>query len=155
MIEFPIHNSIWFDVREWVDERTWGILGPKAAWQIDPQVIRIADVVRELSGAGVMVNNWHYRRRGQAKYQSSGLRAKWDNTGGSLSQHRRGCAGDLKVTGMAPEQVFKIIQDHKERFLSLGLTTIENLKATPTWLHYDIRPRLEGMPEDGFLIVDP
>lgn len=155
MIEYPIHNSKFFDVREWVDERTWGVLGPKAAWQIDPRIVRIADKVRELSGAGVMVNNWHYRARGAKKFQSSGLRSKWDSTGAALSQHRRGCAADLKVTGMIPAQVFDLIQVNKALFLELCLTTIENLNATPTWLHVDIRPRIDAMPEDDFLIVNP
>lgn len=155
MIEFPIHNSPFFDVREWVDERTWGMLGPKAAWQIDPRIVRIADIIRELSGRGVMVNNWHYWKAG-AKYRSSGLRAKWDNTGGQLSQHRRGCAADLKVTGMMPAQVFDLIQANKAVFLSAGLTTIENLKFTPSWLHVDCRPALASVHPDGeFLIVDP
>ncbi len=155
MVEYPIHNSPFFDVREWVDERTWGMLGPKAAWQIDQRIVRIADKVRELAGAGVMVNNWHYRVRGASKFQSSGLRAKWDGTGAALSQHRRGCAADLKVTGMTPTQVFDLIQANKALFIELGLTTVENLNATPTWLHVDIRPRIDGMLEGEFLIVNP
>lgn len=155
MVEYPIHNSPYFDVREWVDERTWGMLGPKAAWQIDPRIVRVADKVRELSGAGVMINNWHYRVRGVNKYQSSGFRAKWDSTGAVLSQHRRGCAADLKVKGLTPGEVLDLIQANKGLFLEIGLTTFENIAATPTWLHLDTRPSLDGMPDSEFLKVDP
>ncbi len=156
MPEFPLHDSPFFDVREWVDQRTWGALGPRAAWQIDPRIVRIADAVRELTGRGVMVNNWHYAKGMQQVYKSSGLRAKWDSTGGALSQHRRGCAADLKVTGMTPAAVLAAIQANKTRFLDLGLTAIENLSFTPTWLHLDCRPVLSGVhPEGDFLFVNP
>lgn len=156
MPEYPIHGSPYFDCREFVDARTWSILGPKCAFLIDPKVVRVSDLIRELAGAAVKINNWHYRKRGQQLYDSSGFRAIWDNTGGSLSQHRCGRAADYKVTGFSPSLLLILIQRNKERFLEAGLTTIENLDATPTWLHGDVRPRLEGVhPEGDFWFVDP
>ena len=123
---------------------------------IDPRIVRIADNVRQLTGKGVMVNNWHFAAPGQVVYKSSGFRSVWDKTGGNLSQHRRGCAADLKVTGMTPAQVFDVIRANKALFLEIGLTAVENLADTPTWLHLDCRPIIEGVqPENDFLIVNP
>ena len=156
MIQYPIHGSPYFDVREWVDQRTWNMLGVKAAWMIDSKIIRVADLVREKSGAPVKVNNWHYRKDGEPLYDSSGYRAIWDETGGRLSQHRCGRAGDLKVTGFTPRQIMILIQANAEEFKAAGLTTMEDVAVTPTWLHIDCRPIIPGVqPEFGFLIVKP
>lgn len=156
MPEFPIHGSPWFDCREFVDARTWSILGPKCAYLIDPKIVRVSDLLRELAGAAVKINNWHYAKRGQNVYDSSGFRAIWDSTGGSLSQHRCGRAADYKVTGFSPSLLLILIQRNKAAFVEAGLTTIENIQFTPTWLHCDVRPRLQGIhPENDFLIVDP
>lgn len=151
--EIPLHGSKWFDIVEFVDRRTWQALGFKAACLIDPRIVRVCDMIREKAGAPVTVNNW-FQRNG--KFDSSGYRAVWDSTGGSLSQHRRGCAADVKVLGLKPKQVFELIMDNQIEFEVCGLTTMENLKFTPTWIHVDVRPRVDGWhPKTGFLIVDP
>ena len=156
MIEFPIHDSQYFDVREWVDERVWGQLGPRAAGLIDPRQVRISDLLRELGGVPNVINNWHFWRPGVNKYRSSGFRAKWDRTGGDLSQHRCGRASDNKLYGMTARQMLAVVMDNREKFLDAGLTTIEDVDHTPTWLHLDCRPRIKGLhPENDFLIVKP
>ena len=156
MPEFPIHGSPWFDCREFVDSRTWSILGPKCAFLLDSKIVRVCDLLRELSGAAVKINNWHYAKRGQQVYNSSGFRAIWDGTGGSLSQHRCGRAADCKASGYSPSLLMTLINNNKAAFLEAGLTTVENLQFTPTWLHLDVRPRLDGLhPDGGFLFVDP
>ena len=157
MPEFPIHNSPHFDVREWVDPRTWQMLNVRAAWLIDPVTVHVANVLREIAGAPVVINNWHYEtRRGNQVYKSSGFRSVWDKTGALLSQHRRGTAFDAKVTGFSPSLIFELIRRNKAAFLNAGLTTLENIAFTPTWVHFDTRPRIAGIhPENDFLIVDP
>ena len=156
MITYPIHGSKWFDVREFVDQKTWNMLGVKSAWMIDPRIVRVADLLREKSGAAVIVNNWHFKKDGEPLYDSSGYRAIWDDTGGKLSQHRCGRAADFKVRGFRPIQMQILIQANKAEFLAAGLTTMENVAMTPTWLHCDCRPIIPGVqPEDGFLIVNP
>ncbi len=158
MPEFPIHGSKYFDVREFVHPRTWEELKQSAArceWMIDPKTVRCCDLIRSLSGLPVIVNNWHYwqPKSGKPKYVSSGLRAKWDTTGAAYSQHRLGRAADVKIAGWTPAQIYRLILDNKAAFITAGLTTIEDLESTPTWLHLDCRPRLEGSPE--ILIIQP
>ena len=155
MIDYPIHGSKYFDVREFVDPITWNVLGVKSAWLIDPKIVRVADLLREKSGVAVVVNNWHFKKNGQP-FKSSGFRAIWDPTGGRLSQHRAGRAADFKVKGFSPSQIHILIQANKEDFRAAGLTTMENVSFTPTWIHCDCRPIIPGIqPENGFLIVDP
>ncbi len=154
--EYPCHGSKWFDVRECVDARTWRILGVKAMWMVDPKSVRNADLVREKTGAPTTINNWHFAKPGQTVYDSSGFRPIWDETGGLLSQHRRGCADDLKVRGMQPPQVLQIIMANLDEFLDAGLTTIEQVEYTRSWLHLDCRPKIDGLhPAHGILFVNP
>ena len=153
----PLHNSPYFDVREFVDRRTWQALGPKAASLIYPPLVRVSDRLRELSGAPITVNNWHFRKPGQPLYDSSGFRAVWDKTGGNLSQHRRGFAADFKSRVYTPAQLLSIIMDNAAEFLELGLTTVEDLQFTPGWLHCDCRVLIGEWADlaEPFLIVRP
>lgn len=153
MPDYPIHGSKYFDVREYVDARTWGVLGVKSAWLIDPKIVAICDLIREKSGVPVTVNNWHFAKPGATVYKASGYRAIWEKVGGQLSQHRCGRAADVKVKGLIPLRVFQIIQANKAEFEAAGLTTMEDLRFTPTWTHLDCRARLEG--NTGILIVKP
>ena len=153
---YPIHDSQYFDCREWVDEKTWKILGIKSQWLIDPNIVRVADLLREKANAPVTVNNWSFARPGETVYKSSGFRAVWDRTGGQLSQHRCGRAGDFKVRGYAPAQVHHLILANAAEFEAAGLTAMEDLVFTRSWSHLDVRPKIDGIhPEKGFLIVKP
>jgi hypothetical protein len=156
MPEHPIHGSKYFDVREFVDSQTWNALGASAAWLIDPAIVRVADLLRELADAPVKINNWHYAKRGEHAYRSSGFRRKSDPTGAAYSQHRCGRAADFKVSGFSPSLVHILVEQNREAFLRAGLTTLEALAFTPTWVHCDVRPRIEGIhPENNFLFVSP
>ena len=156
MPTYPIHGSKYFDIREFVDERTWKILGVKAACLIDPAIIRVADLLRQKTGQPVTVNNWSFAKPGETVYKASGYRAIWEKVGGQLSQHRCGRAADFKVRGMRPAQVFALIMANQAEFEAAGLTTVEALEFTRTWLHLDVRPRVDGWhPNAAFLIVRP
>lgn len=156
MPKYPIHGSPYFDCREFVDERTWKILGEKSACLIDPAIVRVCDLLREKVGVPVVVNNWSFAKPGQNIYKASGFRAVWEKVGGKLSPHRCGRAADIKVDGMTPSWLFSIIMAHEAEFEAVGLTTIESLAYTPTWLHADCRPKVDGWhPKTGFLIVRP
>jgi len=155
MPQYPIHGSKYFDTREFVDQKTWKMLGIKSAWLIDPKIVRICDLLREKTGVPVVVNNWHYAKSGSI-YKASGFRAKWETVGAELSQHRTGRAADVKVSGMKPAQVVNLIIAHQTAFMDAGLTTIEAIAYTPTWTHLDCRPILDGISaEGGLLFVQP
>lgn len=157
MPEYPIYDSLFFDVREWVDQRTWEALGPQSASLIDPRIVHVADQLRIDTDAPLIINNWHFRKRNERLYDSSGFRAVWDRTGGQLSQHRRGFAADLKSKTHTPAQLQALIVARANKYLELGLTTMENLQYTPTWLHCDCRvlPSAWQALATPFLIVSP
>lgn len=155
MIEYPAHGSKYFDLREFVDQRTWNALGPRCALLIQPRTVRCCDLVREKTGAPTTVNNWHFAKQGQRVYQSSGFRSRFDETGAAYSMHRLGLAADLKVRGMTPRQVLQVILANEAEFIALGLSRIEDLDFTPSWLHIDLAPRIAGMPEDKIIFFEP
>lgn len=130
-----IHGSKYFIVEEFVDKRTFQMRGLKAAELIDLRTVKIVDLLREYAGP-LIINDWY--KGGQ--YKSSGFRAVWDQTGGILSQHRCGRAADVKSKKFKPGQLLSIIMQHKAEFMAAGLTCIESLQFTPTWLHLDCRP---------------
>ena len=148
MPEYPLHNSPYFDVRELVDANTFKALSVNAAWLIDPKIVRVLDLLREKLGAPVVVNNWHTG----GPFKSSGFRSMSDKTGAMFSQHRRGCAADVKVSGRTPKDVLSVINANFEEFKAAGLTTIEDVNFTPTWLHLDCRP---VQIDNQFRIVRP
>lgn len=151
--KYPIFESKYFDVREYVDRRTWFMLGIEAAWMIDERTVKIDTLIRVKTGLPVTINNWWMSTPNNPIYDSSGYRPKWDETGGLLSQHRCGRASDKKVRGMTPAEVLAVVMKDEDEFLAAGLTTIENLQHTPTWLHTDCRARLTK--KSGILFVDP
>lgn len=151
--KYPIFESKYFDVREYVDARTWFILGIEAAWMIDERTVKIDNLIREKTGCAVTINNWWMATPKNQIFDSSGYRPKWDEEGGLLSQHRCGRASDKRVRGMTPREVLKIIMQNEDEFLDAGLTTIENLDHTPSWLHTDCRAKLHK--NAGILFVNP
>lgn len=148
MPEYPLHNSPYFDVREMVDQNTFKALSVNAAWLIDPKIVRVLDLLREKLGAPVVVNNWHTG----GPFKSSGFRSMSDKTGAMFSQHRRGCAADVKVSGKTPNEILFVINANFQEFKAAGLTTIEDVNFTPTWLHLDCRP---VQIDNQFRIVRP
>ena len=153
---YPIHGSEYFDIREFVDPRTWSALKIQAACQVDPKTVACSDLLRRLAGRANVINNWHYAKPGETIYDASGFRAIWEPVGGTLSQHRGGRASDNKVKGMTSKQMFEVVMDNQALFEAAGLTTIEDPSFTVGWLHLDCRPKIKGWhPDKGFLIVKP
>ena len=156
MPQFPIHNSPYFDVREFVDPRTWSILGVRAAWQVDVRTVRCSDLLRLKTNLPNIVNNWHFAVPGEPVFDASGFRPIWEKVGGILSQHRGGRASDNKSKGLSARQMFECVMDNAPEFEEAGLTTIEDPAVTITWLHLDCRAKIKGVhPDKGFLIVKP
>jgi hypothetical protein len=134
-----------FDIREFIPPEAFQLLGDKARWLIDPRLIAVVQGIRDLSDKPVTLNNWHTG----GKFKESGFRMPTTGTGAPLSQHRLGRAADLKVAGMAPAEVLALIEAKWDTLRALGLTTVEDVKLTPTWMHVDVR----ATGHDTLLIV--
>jgi hypothetical protein len=144
--------SKYFKIQEFVPSTIFALFGKKSWWFINPTMVAIADQLREDCGVPLICNNWHVG----GTYQNRGYRTPQTTVGARYSQHRLGNALDLSSPQMTPAQMLQVIERNKEKYVALGLTTIEDLPYTPTWLHLDCRPRIEGVhPKDGFLFVQP
>lgn len=144
--------SDYFEIEEFVPVGLFKLFGARSVWYFDHELVLAAELIREcLGGTPITINNWH---RGGA-YQYRGFRPRSCTVGVAYSMHRLGKAIDVSSKLFTPPQILARMQPRKADFLALGITTIENLKDTPTWLHLDRRPRIAGIhPEEDFLIVN-
>lgn len=131
-----------FYLSEFIDPDTYKRFGDSSIWFIDPQIIQVAQFIRTRFDRSVTINGGGYKYSG------------FDPPGGfrkatSLSQHRFGRAIDIKTDNM-PE-IYRDILQSPELYIKVGLTTIENIEATPTWLHLDCR----WTKEDKIRVVNP
>lgn len=140
-------NSKYFIIQEFVPPSIFKTFGESSIMFIDPKVIAIAEAYREFFKAPVIVNTWHKK----GGFSERGFRIPSSKTGATYSQHKQGRAFDCNVIGVTPQEMFKTIVDNFEHFKQFGLTTLENITSTPTWIHSDCRWH-DG---DGLLIVDP
>lgn len=116
----------------------------EAAWELlDARLLITLDALRDELGA-LTVNNWHLG----GTYKESGLRSMESTTGASWSQHRFGRAADCKFV-ITPSETRDYIIANQSLFPYL--TTMENVDATPTWLHIDVR----NNPSAEIRIVNP
>lgn len=140
-----------FQLKEFIDKKTYSKWGDASIWFIDPKIISIAQFVRERHGKPVTINSWF--SGGQYNYSA------FDPPGGyrkasSLSQHRFGRAIDLKLLGEENKGADILRDDiinNFDLYRKFGLTTIEDAKYAPTWCHIDCRST--GM--DELKIVKP
>lgn len=137
----------YFDIREFVPPQIWNKFGEKSIWFIDPKIIEIAKAYREFFEVPIIINNWYIG----GKFMYRGYRPPRVNVGTEYSQHKSGRAFDCHSPNITPQNMYKLILDNQEFFMEKGLTTIENVVFTPTWLHSDCRPT----SKKEILIVNP
>lgn len=142
-----LNRSKYFLIKELVPAAIFNQFGDKSWWFLDKEAVQMLNDIRELFGVPFIVNNWH----SGGQYKESGYRSPDTTTGGKLSQHKRGAAFDIKPIGMTPREIYDNILLDEEYFLKTGLTTLEDIASTPTWVHVD--NRWTGM--DKILIVKP
>lgn len=130
--------STHFDSEEFISKVTHNEIitrGLNPQWYCDKQLVMFCEWLREKCGTGIIINNWKW----QGRANMSGLRGPKD-IGSELSQHKFMHAIDIKVKGFTPAQLRQIVLDNfgyiNEEF---GITTIETIDDTPTWLHLDKR----------------
>lgn len=125
-----------FFLEEFVDPVTFAAFGESSIWFIDPVIIRVVQFIRGRHKQPVTVNNWHIPG---GKYKESGYRRPDSATGGNLSQHKFGRAADVKIVGTTRQELYKDIIDNQSLYIKVGLTAVEHIDSTPSWLHVDCR----------------
>lgn len=140
-----------FNLRELVDPAIYAARGNNCWQLLDPDILRAADWLRGIFGP-ITVNNSYAGGR----YSESGLR-RWDTTVGSrYSQHKFGRALDLKFrTPVTPQQVYAHILANQADARANGITTVEDINFTPTWLHIDCRNWAESDVPGTVKVVRP
>lgn len=133
MSRIKVSENFYLD--EFINDEIYKRFKGKSIWFLDIRVIAIAQLLRTLSGRSVTINNWY----NGGQYKDSGLRRLSGGIGAKYSQHRYGRAIDVKVEGLTIAEVLDIIVDNEQAFRQAGLTTIEDIKYTPTWMHLDCR----------------
>lgn len=124
-----------FYLDEFIDQETYRQYGRQSIWFLDFRIVRIAQLLRNVSGQPVIINSWFHG----GGFNESGFRRPASRTGAYLSQHRFGRAIDPKVNGKDPEEVHELIHFYKAKFMAAGLSTLEHTDFTPTWSHLDCR----------------
>ena len=127
-----------FCLDEFINPTTYNKFGAKSQRYIRPELIRIAQTLREFTGLPITINNW---ATGGA-YKESGLRDFNTSTGAGYSAHKFGAGMDLKIGKLTSHEMAQIIIDNWDIFKELGLTRIENPDFTKgknrDWLHIDV-----------------
>lgn len=92
--------------------------------------------VRTLLGASITINSAF---RSKAVNDAVGSR--------DSSQHRHGCAADIKVAGMSPDQVVRTI-------VASDLKYDQIIREFDSWTHISITNNADGLPRKQALIID-
>jgi hypothetical protein len=117
---------------------------------MDERILRGADWLREKFGA-VTING----KFGGKAFTESGLRNPFTETGAKFSQHKFGRALDLKFHKVTVKEVYEYIIRNPQEARENGITTVEDIAFTPSWLHIDCRMLPETFPTNGVFIVKP
>lgn len=124
-------TSKYFQLRELVPPQIYQQFGNRSWWFLDHEAVMMVNAIRELLNIPLIVNNHHYNL--------SGYRVPDTPTGSYLSQHKRGAAFDIKSASMTAAGIYQFIFDNEQELMDIGLTTVEDIASTPTWVHVDCR----------------
>jgi hypothetical protein len=135
-----------FDVREFVAKEVYDEFGAEFCKRfVNPTLLNFLVWLKlemekkykcEIS---VRVNDWHYG----GSFQNRGFRHPKSTVGKWTSAHRlcMGVDSDFKKKDTKEQipiaELSKFILDHEEEVLKMGITRIEDVRDTPTWLHVD------------------
>jgi hypothetical protein len=123
-----------FTLQEFIPPDIYAERGEKSIELLDDRIISLAQFFRDRYGS-VTINNWN----SGGQYKESGLRSALTTTGAKWSQHKRGAAVDLKFSTTTPQKVYADVLKNQKLFFEKGLRVMENIAATPSWLHIDVR----------------
>lgn len=118
-----------FYAHEFLPPGMFKMFGNNGLRYIDPQLIDIAEALRERFREPVTINNYYFK----GNFSLSGLRPHHTNIGAKFSDHKFGRAIDVKIRDVDPEDVRNEISINYPKWRDLGVTAIE--LNTPTWTH--------------------
>lgn len=133
-----------FALAELVDPRVLAERGDRTWELLRPDALMMLDALRDKFGA-IVVNG----KLGGKTFTESGLRMAGTATGAAWSMHKFGGAFDCKPRACTPRDIYTYVLAHPDEFPHI--TTLENINATPTWLHFDVRNNDGG----GIRVVNP
>lgn len=131
-----------FYLNEFVSKEIYAQWGDKSIWFLDKRLFLLSQFFRDRFGVTTINND---------QYNYSGFREPECKVGAKLSQHRFGRAMDLKFKNATAQEVYKDVIENYDLYKKFGLTTVENIDKTPTWLHCDLR----NTNQEELLIVNP
>jgi uncharacterized protein YcbK (DUF882 family) len=103
-------------------------------------LVRLADFLEQvkavLGGKPIMVNSAF-----RSKQVNDAVGSK------DTSQHRIGCAADIRVPGMTPDQVVKAV-------IASGIGYDQVIREFDRWTHISIPDNVETAPRNQALIID-
>lgn len=132
-----MYTCEYFNITELVSPAVYSRFGSFAWNFFDERMLEDLDLLRELWGKPLIINNW----KGGGQYKESGLRCNVDSivkakTTPYLSAHTLGRGFDIKPQNLKDvPALHECVIDNYKKFKVLS--RIENLKATPTWVHVD------------------
>lgn len=124
-----------FIIQEFVPPNVYESFGNKSIWFIDIRVVHICQFLRDYFDKELTINDWNWG----GSYINSGFRLENTTIGVSMSQHKYGRAADIKIQGISIPEIKSVIESNYIELRRLGLTTLEKIERTPTWLHFDVR----------------
>ena len=99
------------------------------------------------------INNWKWKKPGEKKDESRGLRLPDDPIGAKLSQHRFGRGFDPWFDRVTADEVREDLANHPEYPTFGYITAIEDGAIAKTWFHFDTRNW--DRVRNGILIIKP
>ena len=124
-----------FELQEFIPKEIYNAFRENSTWFINPTIINIAQVVRDICGVPIIINNWN----NGGSYNNRGYRLPSSPIGAVYSQHKLGNAIDISSNEMNAKKLYELILANKGLLLLNGLSAIEDIRHTKTWVHLDCR----------------
>lgn len=147
-----VSNNFYLD--EFIDPVTYFTDADHGLSKIDPSLIDLVQLLRDLYGSSININGW-WKHLPQVNDMFdafeflnfciakkipvwSGFRSDKCTIGAKGSAHRLGQAQDPKGD---EKEFFKIICENAQEFYDAGLRRVENVEFTNGWCHMDTSPK--------------